>query len=68
MKLMAFNGSPRKAWNTATLLEHACEGAESMGAEAQLIHLSDLYFSGCTSCYACKRLGGGESYGAVCHR
>jgi len=62
MKLLAFNGSPRKAWNTATLLEYACEGAESMGAEAQLIHLTDLYYSGCTSCFACKRLGG-ESYG-----
>ena len=27
MKLMAFNGSPRKRWNTATLLEKAVEGA-----------------------------------------
>ncbi|KAF1078134.1 flavodoxin family protein [Methanogenium sp. MK-MG] len=62
MKLLAINGSPRKAWNTATLLEHACEGAKSAGAEARLIHLADLNYSGCTSCYACKRLGG-ESYG-----
>lgn len=62
MKLLAFNGSPRKAWNTATLLEHACKGAESVGAEARLIHLTDLNYSGCTSCFACKRLGG-NSYG-----
>lgn len=62
MKLLAFNGSPRKAWNTATLLKHACEGAESVGAEARLIHLADLNYSGCTSCFACKRLGG-NSYG-----
>ncbi|MDE4908134.1 flavodoxin family protein [Methanogenium marinum] len=62
MKLLAINGSPRKTWNTATLLEHACEGAESVGGEARLIHLSDLNFSGCTSCFACKRLGG-NSYG-----
>ncbi len=62
MKLLAINGSPRKAWNTATLLEHACEGAESAGAEARLIHLADLNYSGCTSCFACKRLGG-NSYG-----
>ena len=62
MKLLAFNGSPRKGWNTATLLEHACEGAESVGAQARLIHLADLTYSGCTSCFACKRLGG-ESYG-----
>lgn len=62
MKLLAFNGSPRKGWNTATLLEHACEGAESAGAEARLIHLADLDYSGCTSCFACKQLGG-ENYG-----
>jgi len=62
MKLLAINGSPRKTWNTATLLENACDGAESAGAEARLIHLADLNYSGCTSCYACKKLGG-NSYG-----
>jgi len=62
MKVLAFNGSPRKGWNTATLLEYACEGAESVGAQTRLIHLADLTFSGCTSCFACKRLGG-EWYG-----
>lgn len=27
MHVMAINGSPRKKWNTATLLEHALAGA-----------------------------------------
>ena len=27
MKILAINGSPRKKWNTATLLEKALEGA-----------------------------------------
>jgi len=27
MKVIAINGSPRKKWNTATLLEKALEGA-----------------------------------------
>lgn len=62
MKLIAFNGSPRKKWNTATLLRHAMEGAESEGAKTELIHLYDLDFKGCTSCFACKRIGG-KSYG-----
>ncbi|MGC1401531.1 MAG: flavodoxin family protein, partial [Thermodesulfobacteriota bacterium] len=31
MKVMAFNGSPRKKWNTATLLEKTLEGAASQG-------------------------------------
>jgi len=62
MKVMAFNGSPRKKWNTAILLEKALEGAASKGAETELIHLYDLDFKGCISCFACKTKGG-KSYG-----
>jgi len=54
MKVMAFNGSPRKKWNTATLLEKALEGASSKGAETELIHLYDLNYKGCISCFSCK--------------
>ncbi|HMM19847.1 MAG TPA: flavodoxin family protein [Selenomonadales bacterium] len=62
MTVLAFNGSPRKAWNTATLLKHALEGAAARGAKTELIHLYDLDFKGCISCFACK-LKGGPSYG-----
>lgn len=62
MKVIAFNGSPRKNWNTATLLEKALEGAASQGAETELIHLYDLDYKGCKSCFACK-LKDGKSYG-----
>lgn len=55
MKVIAINGSPRKSWNTATLLRKALDGAESAGAQTELIHLYDLDFKGCTSCFACKR-------------
>lgn len=58
MKVLAINGSPRKTWNTATLLTRALKGADSKGAETELIHLYDLDFKGCTSCFACKMLGG----------
>jgi hypothetical protein len=38
LKVMAFNGSPRKKnWNTITLLKKALEGAASVGAETELI-------------------------------
>lgn len=67
MKVIAINGSPRKKWNTATLLEKALEGAASEGAETELIHLYDLNFKGCTSCFACK-LKDGESYGKCAMR
>lgn len=62
MKAIAVNGSPRKKWNTATLLEKALEGALSLGANTDLFHLYDLDFKGCISCFACKTKGG-KSYG-----
>jgi multimeric flavodoxin WrbA len=61
-KIIAINGSPRKKWNTATLLEHALLGAASQGVKTELVHLYDLDYKGCTSCFACK-LKGGKSYG-----
>ena len=54
MKVIAVNGSPRKNFNTDTLLQKALEGAKSMGADTEIIHLYDLNFKGCTSCFACK--------------
>ena len=60
--VIAINGSPRKSWNTATLLEHALKGALSAGAQTELVHLYDLNYKGCTSCFSCK-LKGGKSYG-----
>jgi len=60
--VIAINGSPRKNWNTAMLLEEALKGAASKGADTELIHLYDLDFTGCTSCFACK-LKDGKSYG-----
>jgi len=60
--IIAINGSPRKKWNTAQLLDHALRGAESKGAKTEIIHLYDLDFKGCTSCFSCK-LVGGKSYG-----
>ena len=62
MKVVAFNGSPRKTWNTAQLLEKAMEGLASGGAETTLVHLYDLDFKGCKSCFGCK-LKGAKSYG-----
>ena len=57
MKAIAINGSPRKGWNTDLLLREALRGAADAGAETELIQLSELKFSGCRSCFACKRAG-----------
>ncbi|HBE77122.1 MAG TPA: flavodoxin [Firmicutes bacterium] len=58
MKIIAMNGSPRKNWNTAALLNKVLEGAASQGAATELINLYDLQYKGCVSCFACKRKGG----------
>ena len=62
MKVIGINGSPRKQWNTATLVAKALEGAAAQGATTELVHLYDLDFKGCRSCFACKSRGG-KSYG-----
>lgn len=62
MNVLAINGSPRKHWNTGTLLHKALEGAASQGAHTEIVHLYDLNFKGCVSCFACK-LKNGKSYG-----
>lgn len=55
MKAIAINGSPRKGWNTEKLLKEALRGAASVGAETEIIQLYDLNYTGCKSCFSCKR-------------
>ena len=62
MKVIGICGSPRKNGNSAKMLESALAGAKSQGATVERIDLFDLRYSGCRSCFACKRLGG-ESFG-----
>ena len=62
MKIMVINGSPRKGWNTDILLHKFMEGAESAGAETELVNLYNLDFKGCRSCLTCK-IKGGKSLG-----
>ena len=62
MNIIGINGSPRKQWNTATLVARALEGAAAQGAATEQFHLYDLDFKGCISCFACKTRGG-KSYG-----
>jgi multimeric flavodoxin WrbA len=62
MKAIGINGSPRKKWNTAILLENALKGAGAQGAKTELLHLYDFNYKGCISCFACKKKAG-KSYG-----
>ena len=55
-KIIAVNASPRKGWNTDTLVTEAAKGAEAAGA---VVEKFDLYrlekYTGCISCFGCKK-------------
>ena len=53
-KALFINGSPRKNFNTAQVLDKAIEGAQAAGAETERIDLYSLNYKGCMSCFACK--------------
>ena len=55
-EIIAINGSPRKNFNTGTLLKKALEGAESKRADTELINLYELNYKGCNS-FFCVKLG-----------
>lgn len=58
MNILAVNGSPRRHWNTEIILEHALAGAAQIpNARTETVFLYPMHYSGCTSCYACKRRG-----------
>jgi multimeric flavodoxin WrbA len=67
MRIHVLDGGPRKGWNTNLMCESFADGARSAGADAEVIHLFDLDYRGCYSCFACK-LKGGKSYGQCGHR
>jgi multimeric flavodoxin WrbA len=53
MKVVAFNGSPRKEGNTHLLLNHVFRELEKEGVETELISLSGRKVQGCMACYKC---------------
>ncbi|MGD9395987.1 MAG: flavodoxin family protein [Candidatus Thorarchaeota archaeon] len=54
MKLLVFNGSPRRSNGTTdVLLEAFIEGAKSSGADVEKHHVVDLNINGCRGCFNC---------------
>ncbi len=54
MKVVAFNGSPRKDGNTSTLIRYALKELEEAGIETEMIHLKGP-IQGCIACFKCLR-------------
>ncbi len=55
MKILAFNGSPRKDGNTEYLLRTVLGPAEEAGMETELIQIGGTGLQHCKACYLCAK-------------
>ncbi|SET60928.1 Multimeric flavodoxin WrbA [Natronincola peptidivorans] len=55
MKVVAFNGSPRKDGNTEILIKHAFKKLEEEGIQCELVNLAGQTIRGCTACMQCRK-------------
>jgi multimeric flavodoxin WrbA len=53
MKVVGFNGSPRKDGNTAILINHVFEELRAEGIQTEFVQLGGKNIHGCKSCYKC---------------
>jgi multimeric flavodoxin WrbA len=53
MKVIGFNGSPRKDGNTAILMNHVFKELEKEGIETEMVQLSAKEIHGCIACFKC---------------
>jgi multimeric flavodoxin WrbA len=54
MKVVAFNGSPKKEGNTYHALKIVCEQLEAKGIEINIVHLGNKGIKGCLACGKCR--------------
>ena len=57
MKVLAFNGSPRRGGNTDLLLAEAIRGVKEQGGDATIYNLSTLNLKPCMNCGHCDAAG-----------
>ncbi|MFP4498054.1 MAG: flavodoxin family protein [Vulcanimicrobiota bacterium] len=53
MKVVGFNGSPRKNGNTSILINKVFEVLNREGIETELVHIGDKPVQGCKACFKC---------------
>jgi len=55
MKVIAFNGSPRKDGNTSRMIAKLFEPLKAEGIETEVFQLGGTNIHGCRACYACSK-------------
>jgi len=53
MKVVAFNGSPRKDGNCVRLIHHVFTALNAEGIETEMVQLGGNLIHGCKACYQC---------------
>ena len=56
LKVVAFNGSPRKNGNTAILLKRVLQVLDAKGIETELVQLGGKQIRGCNACRTCYKI------------
>lgn len=62
MKVVAFNGSPRRKGNTEILINTVFSELQKEGIETELIPLGNKIVHGCTACGKCKEIQNGKCH------
>ncbi len=60
MKVVAFNGSPRREGNTAILLRRVLAEVEAAGIETEVVQVGGQEIRGCNGCRRCRTLQSGR--------
>jgi multimeric flavodoxin WrbA len=56
MKVLAFNGSPRKDGNTFRMIQQVFGALEKEGIETELVQVGGHLLHGCKACFQCRKL------------
>lgn len=62
MKVVAFNGSPRREGNTKILIDTVFTELRKEGIETEMIQLGNKLVHGCTACGKCKEIQNGKCH------
>jgi len=62
MKVVAFNGSPRRKGNTEILINEVFKVLESDGIQTEIIQLGNKVVHGCTACSKCVEIKDGKCH------
>jgi len=62
MKVVAFNGSPRKKGNTELLIKEVLKVLEEKGIETELIQVGGKKVNGCIACMKCRKKKDGKCH------